>query len=64
MSLIIMSRQRVRRVVTVGLLFSLMLVNPALAPVFAQDLSAAHGQQSTAQQAPPAGQQPAPPATR
>src|SRR5215475_6569904 len=62
MSLIPMSRQLVRRVVTVGLLFSLMLVNPGLAPAFAQDQSAAQGSQSVAQQAPPAGQQPAPPA--
>src|SRR5262245_27483472 len=62
MSLIPMSRQLARRVVTVGLLFSLMLVNPGLAPAFAQDQSAAQGSQSVAQQAPPAGQQPAPPA--
>src|SRR5262245_65330339 len=62
MSLISMTRQRVRRVVTVGLLFSLILVNPGLAPAFAQDQSAAQGSQSVAQQAAPAGQQPAPPA--
>src|SRR5262249_1045822 len=61
MSLIPMSRQRVRRVVTVGLLFTLVLVNPGLAPAFAQDQSAGQGSQSVAQQAPPAGQQPAPP---
>ena len=62
MSLFSMSRQLVRRVVTVGLLFSLTFLNPGLAPAFAQDQSTAQGSQSVAQQAPPAGQQPAPPA--
>src|SRR5262245_52141555 len=62
MSLISMSRQLVRRVVTVGLLFSLTFLNSGLAPAFAQDQSTAQGSQSVEQQAAPAGQQPAPPA--
>ncbi len=56
MSLFTTSRQRVRRVVTVGLLFSLIFINPGLAPVFAQDQPATHGSPSVEQQAPPAGQ--------
>ncbi|MGH9754894.1 MAG: zinc-dependent metalloprotease, partial [Blastocatellia bacterium] len=61
MSLLTTSRRRVRRVVTVGLLFSLTFINPGLAPVFAQDQQAAHGSPSIDQQQPPPAGQPATP---